>query len=183
MDSDGGLTWLTCIVSFATLLGFESDLHFKRGMVKNFFWYPWWSWSLLLTHANLAKACLLGCAATAAIETVLNWTAGISMKYEVLVSGLSCRCWSVTWTVISWQCKWNLLQRTFSKQVHFPYILITFVSTPSGRWWARRKVKALRTTIKIRPLKNLGNTLGFWDHQVRTWCTDVHASKTLMHIK
>ena len=40
------------------------------------------SWSLLLSHVNPAEAWLflLGRATTTAILTLLNWTAGVSMK-------------------------------------------------------------------------------------------------------
>jgi hypothetical protein len=45
--------------------------------------------------------------------------------------------------------RWKLLQRTISKQVHFPSILITFLFHTSGEWWARREVKVFKNPYFI----------------------------------
>jgi hypothetical protein len=81
--------WQAYVASFAMLpwahIFIFTDLHFpERGTAENFSWCPCWSWSLLLTCANSAKAWLflLGHAITAmpflfAVLTLLNWTTGI----------------------------------------------------------------------------------------------------------
>ena len=52
---------LACIARFAILhwshIFVFSDLHFtERGTAENFSWSLGWSWSLLLTHADLVEA-------------------------------------------------------------------------------------------------------------------------------
>jgi hypothetical protein len=102
----------------------------ERGTAENF-WCPSWFWLLLLTHADLVEAWLflLG-HATPAHTCLLSHTTGL-LVYS----------WSV--------CKWielsllipvnytadflTMLQRTISKQIHFPHILITFLF--NYFWW------------------------------------------------
>lgn len=53
---------------------------------------------------------------------------------EVFASRLSCHCWFLcTQLLTSWQCKWDLLQRTISKQIHLLCILMTFLF--HYLWW------------------------------------------------
>lgn len=70
-----------CIVSFALLCWSCVFIFTERGTAENFSWCPHWSWSLLLTRANLVEAWLflLDFATTAdsCLLTVLNWTAAI----------------------------------------------------------------------------------------------------------
>jgi hypothetical protein len=60
---------------------------------------------------------------------LLDWTA-LADSCEVSASGLNWEQWRL-----------ESPQRTISKQVHFLCILITFLSTTSGGWWVRGKVK------------------------------------------
>jgi hypothetical protein len=47
-----------------------NDLHFfQRDIIRNF-WHPFWSWSFLLTYADLAEACM---AVSAVSATSCHW--------------------------------------------------------------------------------------------------------------
>ena len=117
-DRDRGLVWLACEASSAMLLGLSSSLIstlLRETQPRTpgvpvgldpFCWLVSIQWGLAVTAA--------------AILTLPNWTAGGSLK-----------CLQVDWPdadlwielLFSWECKWDLLQRTISKQVHFPCIL------------------------------------------------------------
>lgn len=126
LDSDWSSGGGACIASFATLCWSHASLILTllRGTAENL-WYPCCSWSLLLTPASSAEdwLFLLGCATTAdsCLQSWFYWTG-------LLVCILTSRR--------------DLLQRTISKQVHFPDILITFPFY--YLWWARRRVKAFK---------------------------------------
>ena len=81
-NSAGGRAWLAYRASRATV-GSMSSLIFpftERGTAENFSWCS--CWSLLLNQAEAeAWLSLLGHVTTVANPTLLNWTAGVSMKY------------------------------------------------------------------------------------------------------
>jgi hypothetical protein len=74
---------------------------------------------------------LLGCTTAAAILTLLNLTVGVSVKCLWVDRAAAADLWTELLT--SWQRRWDLFQRTISKQVHFPHILITFLFP--YLWW------------------------------------------------
>jgi hypothetical protein len=76
-----GQWWLTCIASFATLSFFTGFKAHVWGKAENLSCRPCWSWSPLLTHADLAEAVSTGSChcrwSRFAILTLLNLTAGV----------------------------------------------------------------------------------------------------------
>ena len=63
--------------------------------------------------------------------------------HEVFVSGLNCHCWPVNWTAnfLTIQICSN---QPFLKSPLPPY---SFFSTTSGRWYARREIKAFKNHL------------------------------------
>ena len=81
-QNDQDSAWLAGKASCATRVGrlpVFPDLHFpERGTAENFWCF---CWSLLLTCAKAeAWLSLLGHVTTVANPTLLNWTAGVSVK-------------------------------------------------------------------------------------------------------
>jgi hypothetical protein len=66
---------------------------------------------------------LLGHDTTAAILTLLNWTADRYI-HKVFASGSSYHCWCVNWLLISWHHRWDLLQRTFLNRPTSPIFFL-----------------------------------------------------------
>jgi hypothetical protein len=99
------------------------------------FWHS--CWSLLLTLAKAeAWLSLQGPTTAAAILTLLNWTADISVKclrVDPAITADSCEL----------NCWWELLQRTISKQVHFPCVLSFPLPLVGGG--LKGRLKSLRT--------------------------------------
>lgn len=105
--------WLACVFSS------------HWGTAENFSWFSadmGWGWGLA-TPARLCHCCCYP------DTTELDcWCI-----HEVFVSGWAAIADQWTELLISWQCRQDLLQRTFSKQVHFPCNLIA--SLLHYLWW------------------------------------------------
>ena len=129
------------------LVGLESSLIFyfaERSTAKNFSWCSCWPRSLcwlILILLRLGCLSLLGHAITASILTLLNWTAGVSVKGLWVDLAATADLW--TKLLISRQHRWELLQRPFLRRS-------TFFPTISGGWWLQGKLKHLKTIIKNR---------------------------------
>ena len=90
------------------------------------------AWLSLLGTSTTADSCLLA---------QFYW-AGLLVYLWSFASGLTCCC-CFLWTelLISWQCRWDLFQRTFLNRSTSLY---PFFSTTPGGWWARREVKLFK---------------------------------------
>ena len=124
-----------CIASFAMLRGLESLLivtSLREAQQRTSGGHSCW---LLLTWLRPGWLFLLDPAITAAILTLLNWTAGILWSICKWI-----QLNPVNWTADFLTTQIGLLQRTISKQVHFSRILMTFLPTTSSGWWASKDV-------------------------------------------
>ena len=77
MGSDGGCAWLAYRASCATILSLESMLIFPSLREAQ----PRTPVFLLVPPADLSLAVSAGSLTAVANPTLLNWTAGVSMKY------------------------------------------------------------------------------------------------------
>ena len=130
------LGWRLCLASGSpdfTDLGF-----LERGTVENF----WRScWSLLLTQAEAeAWLSLPGHVTTVANPTLLNWTAGVSVKC-MQEDQAAAACWPVNWTADFQTTQMGVAPMNLPKQVHFPCILSFPLPLVDS---VRRKVKAFK---------------------------------------
>ena len=100
-------------------LGLESFayLYFhERGTGENSSWCPFRPLLLIQSQAE-AWLSLLGLVSSLAKQTIMNWTAGVSIKCLQVDPAASAKLGAEL--PISRQHRWELFQRTLSKQVHF----------------------------------------------------------------
>ena len=100
-----------------------------------------------------------------AIPTLPNWIFGILMKYLWMDWAAAADLW--TKLLISWQRRWDLLQRTLSEQVHFPHSFTSSLSLvgvgPEGRLkHLRTIIKSKLWKIKITDIHNHSSVRGFF---------------------
>jgi hypothetical protein len=137
--------WIACRASRATHLGLSvAAPHLvERGTAENCSWCPRQSKpSCWLSNATEAWLSLLG-RAILLLPWLPVYSWSVCKWIELL---LPANLW--TELLISRQCKWDLLQKTISKQVHFPSILSFPLPLRGGG--LEGKLKHLRTITKIR---------------------------------
>lgn len=105
-----------------------ADLHFaERDTSKKFSWHP--SWFLLMLTCAEGEAWLSLTGSTTAIDLCLlypDYWNGLLVYQGSVWSRSSCHCWILcTELKISWESRWEFLQKYISKEVQLPHILFS----------------------------------------------------------